>query len=180
MGIVLCTLWSPLQAQTDSLQRASLSRKQRLIANPLTPSKAAFYSAVLPGLGQVHLGQYWKVPLVYAAIGASAYYYKINNDELLKYRNAYKRRLANYYDDEYTEIIPDREKLLDGMRFHQRYKDIAFIFIIGTYMLNILEANKSAHLLQFNVNDQLSVRPHFERDFLGEQNQVGLHLHLSF
>ena len=66
------------------------------------------------------------------------------------------------------------------MKFHQRYKDIAFIFIIGTYMLNILEANVSAHLLQFNVNDKLSLRPHFEHDFLRSQNQVGLQVNLTF
>lgn len=169
-----------IYAQTTSPTLAPLSRKQRLIDNPLTPAKAAFYSAVLPGLGQAYLGKYWKVPLVYAAIGASAYYYKINNDELLKYRNAYKRRSRGYFDDEYTEIIPEQEKLLEGMKFHQNYKDIAFIFIVGTYVLNILEANVSAHLLQFNVNDQLSVRPHFERDFLRAQNQVGLQLNINF
>ena len=169
-----------LYAQADSLLIKNKSRKARLIADPLTPSKAAFYSAVLPGLGQAYLGQYWKVPLVYAAIGASAYYYKINNDELKKYRNAYKRRSAGYFDDEYTEIIPEQEKLLEGMKFHQNYKDISFIFIIGTYMLNVLEANVSAHLLQFNVNDKLSVRPHFERDFLRAQNQIGLQLNINF
>ena len=179
--VLIASLGSqPLFAQLDSLQSETLSRKQRLIANPLTPSKAAFYSAILPGLGQAYLGKYWKVPLVYGAIGASAYYYKINNDELLKYRNAYKRRSAGYFDDEYTEIIPVKEDLLLGMKFHQRYKDIAFIFIIGTYMLNILEANVSAHLLQFNVNDKLSLRPHFEHDFLRSQNQVGLQVNLTF
>ena len=31
------------------------SRKQRLIEDPLTPSKAAFYSAILPGLGQIYI-----------------------------------------------------------------------------------------------------------------------------
>lgn len=169
-----------LHAQTDSLMQRPLSRKERLIADPLTPAKAAFYSAVLPGLGQAYLGRYWMVPIVYGSIGASAYYYKINNDELLKYRNAYKRRNAGYFDDEFIEIIPDKEKLLEGMRFHQRYKDIAFIFIVGTYMLNILEANVSAHLLQFNVNDRLSVKPHFEYDFLRSQNQVGLQMNLTF
>ena len=178
--VVTCLGSYSAWGQADSLSVEKLSRKQRLIANPLTPSKAAFYSAVFPGMGQAYLGQYWKLPLVYSAIGASAYYYKLNNDELLKYRTAYKRRLAGYFDDEYTEIIPEQEKLLEGMRFHQRYKDIAFIFIVGTYMLNILEANVSAHLLQFNVNDKLSVRPHFEHDFLRSQNQIGLQVNVSF
>ena len=39
--------------------------------DPLRPAKAAFYSAVLPGLGQAYNKRYWKIPLVYGAIGAS-------------------------------------------------------------------------------------------------------------
>jgi len=37
--------------------------------NPLAPARAAFLSAVLPGLGQFYNKKYWKVPMVYAAIG---------------------------------------------------------------------------------------------------------------
>ena len=42
--------------------------------DPLTPAKAAFYSAILPGLGQAYNKKYWKIPLVYGAIGVSLYY----------------------------------------------------------------------------------------------------------
>ena len=45
------------------------------IANPLAPAKAGFYSAVLPGLGQAHNKKYWKIPIVYGAIGTSLYFY---------------------------------------------------------------------------------------------------------
>ena len=47
--------------------------------DPTAPSKAAFYSAVLPGLGQGFNKKYWKIPIVYAAIGSSAYLYDFNN-----------------------------------------------------------------------------------------------------
>ena len=32
--------------------------------DPLRPSKAAFYSAILPGLGQAYNKKYWKIPIV--------------------------------------------------------------------------------------------------------------------
>ena len=136
-------------------------RIQRLIADPLTPSKAAFYSAIIPGLGQAFLGKGWKVPIIYAAIGASLYYYDVNNKEMNSYRSAYKRRLNGFFDDEYleTEIPITTDQLLLGMEFHKNYRDIAIILAAASYMLNILEANVSAHLLQFNVNDDLSVTP---------------------
>jgi hypothetical protein len=150
-------------ALPDSIQinQRFSPRIQRLIADPLTPSKAAFYSAIIPGLGQAFLGKGWKVPIIYAAIGASLYYYDVNNKEMNSYRSAYKRRLNGFFDDEYleTEIPITTDQLLLGMEFHKNYRDIAIILAAASYMLNILEANVSAHLLQFNVNDDLSVTP---------------------
>ena len=154
-----------LPDSTQINQRFS-PRIQRLIADPLTPSKAAFYSAIIPGLGQAFLGKGWKVPIIYAAIGASLYYYDINNKEMNSYRTAYKRRLNGFFDDEYleTEIPITTDQLLLGMEFHKNYRDIAIILAAASYMLNILEANVSAHLLQFNVNDDLSVTPNIILD----------------
>jgi len=150
------------------------SRKQRLIESPLTPSKAAFYSAILPGLGQVYTGKAWKVPFVYAAIGASVYGYVYQQNQLDRYRTAYKRRNNGYTDDEFIELIPDKNKLIEGMKFHKNYRDMSFLFILGTYMLNILDANVSAHLMQFNVKDNLTIKPKFEPDLYSNDPQVGL------
>lgn len=151
-------------------------RKIRLIEDPLTPSKAAFYSAVLPGLGQALIGKAWKIPIVYGAIGTSIYYFKENDKEMLKYRNAYKRRLNGIYDDEYIDIIPKNETLLDGMKFHKSYRDISVICILGFYMLNILDANVSAHMMQFNVSEDLTLNPKFIMD----NNSSGIAISIKF
>lgn len=150
----------------------------RLIEDPLTPSKAAFYSAIIPGLGQVYIGKPWKVPIVYAAIGASLYYYDLNNKEMNKYRTAYKRRKNGFFDDEFleTDIPISTEQLLLGMDFHKNYRDISMILAAAAYMLNILDANVSAHLLQFNVNDDLSVAP----NFIFDPEMTGLRLAIKF
>ena len=150
----------------------------RLIEDPLTPSKAAFYSAIIPGLGQVYIGKSWKVPVVYAAIGASLYYYDLNNKEMDKYRTAYKRRKNGFFDDEFleTDIPITTEQLLLGMDFHKNYRDISMILAAAAYMLNILDANVSAHLLQFNVNDDLSVAP----NLIFDPEMTGLRLAIKF
>ena len=150
----------------------------RLIEDPLTPSKAAFYSAIIPGLGQVYIGKSWKVPVVYAAIGASLYYYDLNNKEMDKYRTAYKRRKNGFFDDEFleTDIPITTEQLLLGMDFHKNYRDISMILAAAAYMLNILDANVSAHLLQFNVNDDLSVAP----NLIFDPKMTGLRLAIKF
>ena len=151
------------------------ARKIKLIEDPLTPSKAAFYSAVLPGLGQAFIGKAWKIPIVYGAIGASIYYYKTNNKEMLKYRNAYKNRINGIFEDEYLDIIPENETLLKGMKFHKSYRDISMICIIGFYMLNILDANVSAHMMQFNVNEDLT----FNSNFIFDKNMSGIALSIK-
>lgn len=155
-------------------EKKTKPRKQRLIESPLTPSKAAFYSAILPGLGQIYIGKSWKLPFVYGAIGASVYGYVYNQKEMDRYRLAYKRRLAGFTDDEFKTLIPDNSKLIEGMKFHKSYRDMSFLFILGTYMLNILDANVSAHLMQFNVKDNLSLKPHFETDFLTKESNYGV------
>ena len=124
----------------------------------LRPSKAAFYSAVLPGLGQIYNNKAWKVPIVYAAIGVSAYAYDFNKKKFWSYRDAYKRRKAGFTDDEYQGIIINDDRLLDGQDFHKKYKDLSMVFIVGFYFLNILDANIDAHLLDFNVNEDLSFK----------------------
>ncbi len=148
-------------------------RVQLLMANPNTPSKAAFYSSVIPGLGQVYIGKAWKIPFIYAALGASLYYFNLNNKEMNSYRTAYKRRLNGFFDDEYLELARPitTEQLLLGMDFHKNYRDIAIALAALTYMLNILDASVSAHLLQFNVNEDLSISPNLfmNREITGLQ-----------
>ena len=159
----------------DSINQKSKysKRVQLLMANPNTPSKAAFYSSVIPGLGQVYIGKAWKIPFIYAALGASLYYFNLNNKEMNSYRTAYKRRLNGFFDDEYLELARPitTEQLLLGMDFHKNYRDIAIALAALTYMLNILDASVSAHLLQFNVNEDLSISPNLfmNREITGLQ-----------
>ena len=57
------------------------------------------------------------------------------------------------------------------MDFHKNYRDIAIALAALTYMLNILDASVSAHLLQFNVNEDLSISPNLfmNKDITGLQ-----------
>lgn len=174
-------LWSWAQQNPPAAKPSKKERRlMEIKTSPLTPSKAAFYSAIIPGLGQVYTRKAWKLPFVYAAIGGSVYGYIFNNNEMDRYRTAYKRRLAGYTDDEFIDLIPDSETLLLGMDFHERYRDMSFLFIIGTYMLNILDANVGAHLLQFNVSDQLTFEPFALPNPLTQQLGVGIRIAARF
>lgn len=146
--------------------------------DPLTPSKAAFYSAILPGLGQAYNKRYWKIPIVYGAIGTSMYFYLDNNKKYHSYRDAYKRRLAGFNDDQYDYL--DDSRLVQAQRFYQRNRDLSLLVTLGFYILNIVDANVDAHLIQFNVNDKLSLAPDvYQNDFTARPN-LGLTLNFKF
>ena len=77
------------------------------------------------------------------------------------------------------DIIPETEKLLEGMKFHRRYKDVSFIFLVGTYVLNIIDANVGAHLLKFNVSEDLSFEPYINNSYLNVNESIGLSLKIN-
>ncbi len=152
-----------MQAQQDTIPakvrdslylNASALQKTNEI-NILAPAKAAFYSAVLPGLGQAYNKQYWKIPLVYAALGSGAYFYLQNDSYYQSFRQAYFNRI-NGLPDEYPQYSED--VLITAQQYYRRQRDTALILTILAYALNIIDANVSAHLKQWNVNDDLSFK----------------------
>lgn len=147
--------------------------------DPLTPAKAAFYSAILPGLGQAYNKKYWKIPIVYGAIGTSLYLYIDNNKKYHDVRDAYKRRLEGYNDDDF-QFLKDKSRLIAAQKFYQRNRDLSALFVVGFYVLNIIDANVDAALIQFNVNDRLSLRPDVYTNDVTFKPNVGLTFSYNF
>ncbi len=167
------------QKKTDAVLKAKDTLKSKDI-DPLTPAKAAFYSAILPGLGQAYNKKYWKIPIVYGAIGVSLYNYINSSKKYHQYRDAYKRRLEGYNDDEFAQVYPDNERLISAQKFYQRNKDFSALFVVGFYVLNIIDANVDAALIQFNVNENLSIRPDIYRNEVTNRSNVGLTFNYNF
>ncbi|PHK21385.1 hypothetical protein VF12_38565 [Nostoc linckia z15] len=147
--------------------------------DPLAPSKAAFYSAVVPGLGQAYNKKYWKVPIVYGSMALSLYYYIWNNGKYHDYRDAYKTMLAGgTVTGEFANM--DADRLIRAQRFHQRNRDLSLLITVGLYVLQIVEANVNAHLMQFNVNENLSLRPQMRQNDFDRKFNTGLSLNYQF
>lgn len=176
------------QAQDDDysenekivIQNVLIPRK----ADPLRPARAAFYSAVLPGLGQAYNKKYWKIPIVYGAIGTGIYFYIDNNKVLKRYRDAYKRRLAGFTDDEFygpgsTPFLSD-DALIRAQRTLKRNKEMAILITVGLYVLNIIDANVDAHLIQYNMDENLVLEPFIDFNNPNYNAQLGLSLNLKF
>lgn len=148
---------------------------KRKILNPLAPAKAGFYSAIIPGLGQIYNKRYWKVPIVWAAVGTGAYAYINFDNRYNSFRTAFKRRRAGFTDDEFydlrlepgeitTRTTPeiDDQRLERLQNDRQNDRDLALLATILLYALNIVDANVDAHLKQFNIDDDLSLDMEFQ------------------
>lgn len=172
-------------AQNDSIPGAAKVSQDSLVEkqdykpyNALAPAKAAFYSAILPGLGQAYNGRYWKIPIAYAGLGIGIYFYIHNDEQYNRYRDAYKNRLAGR-PDEFGGRISD-DGLIRAQEFYERNKEISLLVTAGIYILNIIDANVDAHLQQFNVNEDLSFKPRMHYDRFSGKTNYGLSLNYNF
>ena len=156
--------------------------------NPLAPSKAAFFSAIVPGLGQIYNKRYWKAPIVWGAIGTGIYVYSFNNTEYNRARDAFKRRRVGL-EDEFFDINGDGEgpdfspeALQDAQERAQRDRDLALLITIAMYALNIIDANVDAHLKQYNVDENLAIdfKPYLDLNPLTNDPNYGMALVIKF
>jgi len=120
------------------------------------PKKAGLYSAILPGAGQLYNKQYWKIPVVYVGIGAAVYFIQFNNDKYQTYRKAYIASLEGK-PHEFTGVYDQGalQQLQDG---YKRYLDMTVLFTVVGYTLQVIDAVVFAHLRNFDVSPDLSLR----------------------
>jgi len=151
--------------------------------NMLSPAKAAFYSAVLPGLGQAYNKKYWKIPIVYGALGSGIYFYDRNNTNFNRARTAFKLRI-NEKPDEFDglngNIFLSEDALISAQKSYKKDRDLSLLVTIGLYVLQIVEASVNAHLLQHNVDSNLSVSPSIIRSDLNNKAIVGTSVNFNF
>lgn len=183
-----------LEQETEAPAKEVVLEEEEVILvpndyDPLKPAKAAFFSAVLPGLGQAYNKKYWKIPIVYAALGTGIGIYIYNNDQYNRYRDAYKSRLAGFQNDEFyfdssgnqlaTPRISD-DGLRRAQKLFRRNKELSLLVTLGIYALNIIDANVDAHLLQYNVDENLSLSPHYKLNEIDAKGNLGLTLNFKF
>ncbi len=188
--IILCStaLFSqedeiPEETTVEEMEENFVKVQDTIASEPLNilgPAKAAFYSAILPGAGQAYNKKYWKIPLVYAAIGIPVYFFITNDREYDRFRDAYKNRIAGI-DDSNTEFANlSNDGLIRAQRTLRRNKELALLLALAGYALNIIDANVDAHLLQYNVDENLAIRPHLKYDQFENTSNLGLTLNFKF
>ncbi len=150
------------RVEEDFSNLDSLSQTAQLIFTDTLvdkPNKAALYSAMLPGLGQLYNNKPWKVPIIYGGFMLLGYVIKYNNDAFLESRAAL---FAEKDGDQRTEPKPPLNLVsVDVLErrndYFRRNRDFTIILTIAWYLLNIVDAHVDGHLNEFVITDDLSL-----------------------
>lgn len=171
----------PAVIGTDTTAKTDTSKK----IIPHNPRKATIRSAMIPGWGQVYNKKYWKVPIVWGALGTCVGFFIYNRNEYVDARDAYRLKLD-------TSISPavalarmkpkfrpiDAEAVRqyrNGVRQNVDYSVLAFLICWG---LNVVDATVDGHLKEFNVNDNLSMR--INPSYIPQTRQASVSLVMRF
>ena len=172
---------------TPVVTKKAITNKYDSATRAHPPRAAAFRSAVLPGWGQVYNKKYWKVPIVYAALGITGFIFIDNIKTYREYRFAYAARIkAGQQPPDSTDYfkLKDLYKLISPgsiqearNRFRQ-YVDYSALFFILFWGLNVVDATVDAHLKSFDVSPDLSLQIKPGHSEMAGTNGISLVLHI--
>jgi len=160
----------------EEIEKANVSTIQKY-----NPTKAGLYSAVFPGLGQYYNKKYWKIPIVWGAVGTGVGIIVYNDKQYRRYRTAFLAEL-NGHPHEFDDLpYVDATVLGNTQDRAKRQRDYAIAITGVLYILNIVDAVVDAHLYDQKKDPDLAIKPTIIYDDLGVANgKAGLSLSFRF
>ncbi len=148
-----------------------------------SPRKAIIHSAIIPGWGQADNKKYWKIPIVYGALGTTTYLFFRNLQQYRDSRLAYQ--LATDTDplndaqiiEPYFSVRNQPERIRVFRNQVRQNMDYCVLFFIAFWGLNVVDAAVDAHLKCFDVSDKLSL--HLKAGYSEIARNAGMQLILN-
>ncbi len=149
------------------------------------PNKAIIRSALIPGWGQITNKKYWKLPLVYGAIGTTTYLFfqniKIYNEASEAYRLATDGDPTNdeQIQQPYYSVKGQPDRIRNFRNAVRQDVDYCVLFFILFWGLNVADAAVDAHLKTFDVSDNLSIELKPSYSPISKTTGIGLVMHIK-
>lgn len=146
--------------QTDSSARKGNVFKNFFVKKYPQPRKAALLATVMPGAGQMYNRKWWKLPIVYGALGGMTYWTVDNVKQYRLLRDEFKARVD---DDPATSPNPayarlENQTVRDYRDLYRKYCEQSYLALGFIYLLSITDAYVDAHMYRFDVSEDLSLR----------------------
>lgn len=172
---------STLRITTDTIIKATTADT----AKKYNPNVAVLRSLMIPGWGQATNKKYWKIPLVYGALGTTGYLFFRNIRQYKDAKNAYILATDNdpANDDQikqpYFSVKDQPERIRVFRNAVRQNVDYSVLFFMAFWGLNVADAAVDAHLKTFDVSDELSLRIKAGHSPMAGTNGVSLVLHIG-
>jgi hypothetical protein len=151
-----------------------------------SPTKAWQHSLMVPGWGQAYNRKWWKVPLVYGALGGIALtylFYQKNYTENLAIAKYRQRGTIPNPGDKYYDLFmlykqynyPD-QSINDAVKGYARYRDLSVFGFVAVWGIQVIDAYVDAKFmhsytmdsnLSFKVAPTLINQPMYAANFNG-------------
>lgn len=147
--------------------------------------KAMLYSACLPGAGQIYntinskngtKKAFWKVPLIYSALGTTGYFLVQNQNTQKSLKEEYAFRMQNGMALSNMWNQYDDQAVLSLYRQYLNFRDLSILAVAAVYFIQIADAGVEAHFLSFDVSEKLTLK--IDPTIL-QQKTTGIRIELS-
>ena len=170
----------PSQEMVNTATRKGLDSLSIDYLTMKNPMRASLYSAILPGMGQVYNGKWWKVPVIWGLLGTGAGF-------VIHYNNEHKEFRGYYLDKLYGNPIENPainnlslEQLANIQDDRKRSRDYAIALTALAYILNIVDATVDAHLYGIKKDPDLSFKPVMLQEWNSIEPKLGLGINFKF
>lgn len=168
-----------LEQIQDSLQlsKRKAKKKSSLSEDTLlhSPSRAALYSAILPGLGQAYNKKYWKIPIIYGLGGTLGYFIGFNNNLYLEFKSSVEAKTLRDGEGDPRPFI-STQSAIRNRDYFKRNRELLILLTLLLHGLNVVDATVDAHLKSFDVSDELAIKIEPQLDQLGGGTFAGIGL----
>jgi hypothetical protein len=146
----------------ENITSKTAASKKKIADTAHSPRKATIRSAIIPGWGQAYNKKYWKIPIVYGALGTAAGFFIYNYREYIDARDAYRYMRDTFPANDilikpkFRPVDPEGVRnYRNGVRQNVDYSVLAFLVLWG---LNVVDATVDGHLKAFEVSENLSLK----------------------
>lgn len=151
-------------------KKSKVVKDSARLALEALPGKAAWSSAIVPGLGQIKNHRWWKVPFVYGGLVSIALAFEFNNRYYkevlaeLQYRTEPARFPKPPNSNDYVNVGNDG--LISARDYYRRNRDLSVLGFVAVHAINIIDAYVDAKFFRYDISDKLgvTVRPTLLQD----------------
>lgn len=166
IGFLLLSVYVSAQEMKVTIDSTIKKKEKRKVVYDSTynPNVAVRRSLILPGWGQVTNKKYWKLPLVYGALGTTGYLFFRNLKQYREAKQAYILATDGDISNDgqikqpYYSVKDQPERIRIFRNSVRQNIDYSVLFFIAFWGLNVADAAVDAHLKTFDVSDDLSLQ----------------------